>query len=116
MNRVTILLSTVALAVALVAPTGRASASPPTPMAAAKRSPQRVAVLEVEGVSCAGCSLRIRKGLKKLPGVRHISSGKGKRGKRLEVGFDRTKITPGRIAAAIEKAGFEARVVAVRKR
>lgn len=116
MNRVKILLSSAVLTAAFLAPIGDAGASPPAPLAATKASHQRVAVLDVEGVSCAGCSLRIRNHLRKLVGVSRISGAKGKNKKRLEVEFDKTKVTPTRIAAVIEKAGFEARVVAVRRR
>lgn len=73
-------------------------------------SESRSVTLEVDGVSCASCSLAIRKALKKVDGVRGIDEGESK--ELLIVQVDASKITDEALVQAVKKAGFGAKVVA----
>ncbi len=65
--------------------------------------------IEVDEVSCASCSLTIRKSLKKLSGIQKISKGKSKKLVVIEFESGEVKVTA--ILHAIEEAGFNARIV-----
>ncbi len=84
------------------------------PIALEKKSSARTALLDVEGVRCGACSLRIRKALKKLDGVEAVRAGKSK--KRVLVDYDSKKTSPSQIAARVEKTGFGCRVAGDRGR
>ncbi|MFS2116910.1 heavy-metal-associated domain-containing protein, partial [Herbaspirillum frisingense] len=62
--------------------------------------------LDIEGMSCASCVMRVEKALKKIPGVTEVS---------VNLATERASIAtadavpPATLIAAIEKAGYQAR-------
>ncbi|MCC6474100.1 MAG: heavy metal translocating P-type ATPase [Burkholderiales bacterium] len=58
----------------------------------------------IEGMSCANCSARLERALRKLPGVEAASVNLASA--RASVSYDEQSQTPGNIAAAITEAGY----------
>lgn len=68
---------------------------------------QKKAILSIEGMTCGGCPLVIKKGLEGMDGVDKASiSYKDKRG---EVVYDPEKVTAEEIIKKVEELGFRAR-------
>lgn len=62
------------------------------------------ATLKVKGMSCQHCVMSVTKALSQLDGVKNVQVDLAKG----EVRFDNTKeVASGRIAKAIEEAGYE---------
>lgn len=108
-----------ALSIALLGSLAWAATGPANPETAtgAPETPARLdanqvrsVTLEVDGVSCASCSLTIRKALKKVDGVKSIDEGKSK--EFLIVKVDPAKVSDDTLVQAVKKAGFGAKVVA----
>jgi copper chaperone CopZ len=92
-------MSAVAVAVggALVATSAR-------PTHAGERAPAGRVTLEVPEVTCAGCSLPVRKALKQAGGVTGVEEGATKT--RIIVSFEPAAGRPGAYVDAIRRAGF----------
>ncbi len=71
--------------------------------------PMAHAELALEGMSCAACAARIEKVLGKLPGV---TASVNFASERASLGFPEGSYAPAALVAAVQKAGFDARVVA----
>ena len=83
-----------------------AEVSPSIPVAAAGI---KTAMLSVEGMTCASCSMTIRLTLKKLDGVKEAIVKVDT--KRAVVQYDPAKVTPQQLAEAVSKAGYKATVL-----
>jgi Cu+-exporting ATPase len=60
--------------------------------------------LSVTGMTCASCSSRVEKALKKAPGV--LDANVNLASEQATVSYDSTQITPGQLAEAVERAGY----------
>ncbi len=60
--------------------------------------------IDVEGMTCASCSTRVERGLKKLPGV--VAADVNLAAERAELRFDPERIDPQRIVEAIAETGY----------
>jgi copper chaperone CopZ len=89
--------SSLGLAARNVAPSG---ASQPAP-ADAKLT------VSVEGVSCASCTLSIRRALKRLEGVKTVQAGSEPN--QAVVTYDPDKVKPEQIVQTIDELGFKTR-------
>ena len=87
-----------------------ASETPALPLAAQPRT----AVIAVEGVDCAGCTVKIRKALSLLEGVSDVRGGAAKN--EIVVDFDLARVGPKALVEAVKKAGFESSVTKLEKR
>ncbi|WP_330219986.1 heavy metal translocating P-type ATPase [Acidihalobacter prosperus] len=58
----------------------------------------------VEGMTCASCSARVERGLRKLPGVAEANVNLAT--ERAEVRFDPQRLTPARVVDAIHETGY----------
>lgn len=81
----------------------------------AGRAAQRVAELEIRGMTCASCAMRVEKALAKVPGVTRASVNLATEKATVEASADATntdadaaKALTRQLVAAIEKAGYEA--------
>jgi mercuric ion transport protein len=72
----------------------------------------RLVMLHVDGMSCAACSVSIRKSLSKLDGTHEVRVDVD--AKRVSVSFDPQHVTPPAIVAAIEGVGYHATVEGTR--
>lgn len=85
----------------------------PTASSAADKAPQSTPLervsLKVEGMTCGGCALAVRKTLEKQKGVLHakVSLEKGQ----AEVEAIKGKVRPEDLAAAVTKIGYKATVI-----
>ncbi len=66
--------------------------------------PEQQIHLAITGMTCASCSTRVAKALKKAPGV--IDATVNLASEQAEVRFDPALVTPDRLAAAVEEAGY----------
>jgi copper chaperone CopZ len=62
----------------------------------------------IDGMHCQGCVKSVTGALSNVPGVKRVDVSLGTNSATVE--FDGTSASPATIAAAIESAGFEARV------
>ena len=76
------------------------SMSPPT-------APAQRLDLPIEGMSCAACAVRVERGLNKLEGVEATVNYATERA---SVRFDAGRVTPDELVAAVEAAGYAARL------
>ncbi|MDQ3711541.1 MAG: mercuric transporter MerT family protein [Acidobacteriota bacterium] len=67
----------------------------------------KTVVIEVEGMTCAGCEPHINETLKKLNGV--VSAEASYQNKNVKVVYNPKKIPPGQIKKAINEIGYRAR-------
>ncbi|QBR00155.1 heavy metal translocating P-type ATPase [Paraburkholderia pallida] len=78
----------------------------------AERAGRRVAELEIRGMTCASCAMRVEKALAKVPGVTrasvNLATEKATVEARAEAGGDAAKALTVQLVAAVEKAGYEA--------
>lgn len=63
-------------------------------------------VIPVEGMSCVSCAARIKKTLAAIDGVAHVEVSLGERSARVR--FDSSRVSPDRLAAAINGLGYHA--------
>jgi len=63
-------------------------------------------VLEIQGMTCGHCAMRVQKALTELPGVRKATVTL--QPARASVEYDEGAATPGQLAAAVTKAGYTA--------
>ncbi|TDG07315.1 copper-translocating P-type ATPase [Paraburkholderia guartelaensis] len=75
----------------------------------AERTDTAVAELEVHGMTCASCAMRVEKALAKVPGVTRASVNLATEKATVEAS---SGVAPAALVAAIEKAGYEAMPVA----
>ncbi|MFL9963565.1 heavy metal translocating P-type ATPase [Paraburkholderia sediminicola] len=73
--------------------------------AAAPPAPSRLAELEIGGMTCASCALRVERALAKVPGVTRVSVNLATERARVE---SDASVEPETLAAAVHKAGYEA--------
>ena len=69
----------------------------------------KLAVLDVQGMTCSLCPITIRKALEQVPGVLEAKADFATR--RTEVKYDPDKVTPQRLAQAVSEAGFPAKII-----
>lgn len=62
--------------------------------------------VHVDGVTCASCTIGIRKALKQLDGVGKVTMN----GTDAGVSYDPARVDPQRIVGAIDKLGYKARI------
>ncbi len=67
---------------------------------------QETVTIQIEGMTCEGCAVSIRKALKHLEGVKSVDVSFKK--KRAIVKYDPAKVTPEQMAAAINQIGYKA--------
>jgi Cu+-exporting ATPase len=60
--------------------------------------------MSVTGMTCASCSNRVEKALKKVPGV--VSANVNLANEQASVSFDATQVAPSQLLDAVEKAGY----------
>lgn len=63
--------------------------------------------IRIEGMHCDGCAQRVRRVLEREPGVQKAEVSL--RGSEAHVQYDEGRITPDRVNAVVERAGFTAR-------
>ena len=63
-------------------------------------------IIPVEGLSCASCSIAVRRALKKMDGVKSILPGP--REDQALVTYDASKVNPAQMVEAINSLGFKA--------
>ena len=80
--------------------------------AAATPPPPGLAELEIGGMTCASCALRVEKALAKVPGVTRASVNLATERARVE---SDAAVDPETLAAAVHKAGYEATPSAPRR-
>ncbi|WP_413184062.1 heavy metal translocating P-type ATPase [Paraburkholderia sacchari] len=80
-----------------------------------ERAGRRVAELEIRGMTCASCAMRVEKALAKVPGVTRASVNLATEKATVETNAEAGGNTPEALAlqlvAAVEKAGYEAEPV-----
>lgn len=81
--------------------------------AEAKVANKRSVVLNIEGMTCAACTLTVRTALKSLDGV--MSATVQLAEKRAVVEYDAAKVTPQGMVEAVGKAGYKASVAQAQK-
>ncbi|MCH2111185.1 MAG: heavy-metal-associated domain-containing protein [Polyangiaceae bacterium] len=81
----------------------------PTPTVPLEKVHRTKVTLALQGMHCAGCSIKIRKALLKLNGVLSLSDGASK--KELVVHFDDRLIHHKDLIKAVEEIGYGAKVV-----
>src|SRR5712692_11638309 len=64
------------------------------------------AVLDLEGMTCASCAMRIEKGLKKVPGVKYASVNLAT--ERADVTFDPVLTNVEQMVRSVEAVGYKA--------
>jgi copper chaperone CopZ len=69
-------------------------------------------VLDVGGVSCAGCNLTIRNALMHLDGVRDLRGHQDDK-RRLDVDYEAATVAPQQIATLLTEAGYETSISGV---
>ena len=80
------------------------------PSAASQSSAVAVKLtVSVEGVSCASCTLSIRRALKKVDGVKSVQAGSEPN--QAVVTYDPGKVKPQQIVQIIDELGFKTRTV-----
>ena len=62
--------------------------------------------IPVQGLTCASCSINVRRALKKMDGIKSIEPGTHEN--EAIVTYDAAKVTPQQMVDAIAKAGFTA--------
>ena len=72
------------------------------------RQALRETVIVVSGMFCSSCSSAVEQALKKVDGV--VAAQVDFTTERARVRYDGNKVTPRRMAEAIRKAGYQARV------
>ncbi len=76
------------------------------PPAATQETNMKIVVIPVEGMSCVACAARIKKTLTAIDGVGEAEVNLGER--RARVRFDPSRLSPERLAAAINALGYHA--------
>lgn len=87
--------------------------SPPSPLAAGATGPQadqkiqvKTVVIPVEGMACVACSATVKRALKSIDGVFKVEVSLEKR--TAQVTYAPDQLSPDRLVAAINKAGYKA--------
>jgi copper chaperone CopZ len=81
------------------------AAGTPAPAAQTASADAKVTI-PVEGLTCASCSLTVRRALKKMDGVKKIEPGPQEN--EAVVTYDASKVKPEQFVKAINKLGFKA--------
>jgi len=64
--------------------------------------------LKLSGMHCAACSVKIRKALKAMDGVKELSEGKSK--KHLLIKYNSALVTPAALVKKVKETGYQATV------
>jgi P-type Cu+ transporter len=78
----------------------------------AERTGRRVAELEIRGMTCASCAMRVEKALAKVPGVTRALVNLATEKATVEGSDDAANAFVGQLVAAVVKAGYDAEPVA----
>ncbi len=89
-----------------IAATFASHAEGTTSPAAQTASADSKVIIPVEGLTCASCSLTVRRALKKMNGVKKIEPGPKEN--EAAVTYDASKVKPEQFVDAINKLGFKA--------
>ncbi len=73
---------------------------------APEESSSTTTAFRVEGMTCGGCEVAVKRAVKKIEGVDTVAASHKEAS--AEVTYDPAKVTPEEIVAAIEKIGFGA--------
>ena len=65
-------------------------------------------IFDVHGMTCDGCNDSVQRTLRKIAGVSHVEVSLSPGTATLEA--DTTRVTPGQIAAAISRLGYQAKL------
>src|SRR5262249_42867089 len=103
MNRLTTCLALALTAASMIRAPAAARAAA---QAGESRSTDSRVTIPVEGMTCAACSLSIRKALKKLDGVKAIEASHDKG--QAVITYDPAKVSPERMVQAINDLGYKA--------
>jgi copper chaperone len=95
----------VALATALLLLASGAQAGDPKPTSQAVATTEVTAVIPVKGMHCGGCVSHVDQSLKKVAGVKSVTTDLEKA--QTTVVFDPAKVKPEQIVAAIAETGYE---------
>ncbi len=95
----------VAVTLGIAATLASHAAGTPSPAAKLAAADSKV-IIPVEGLTCASCSLTVRRALKKLDGVKKIEPGPQEN--EAAVTYDASKVKPEQFVEAIDKLGFKA--------
>jgi len=79
-----------------------------------KTTTQETAVLEVGGMTCSSCAVRIEKALNRLPGVAQAAVNLATEQARVQ--FDPSQAGPDDLIRAVQQEGYEAKVSSVGSR
>lgn len=89
-----------------IAATFASHAAGTTPPAGSTAAADSKVIIPVEGLTCASCSLTVRRALKKMDGVKKIEPGPQEN--EAAVTYDASKVKPEQFVEAINKLGFKA--------
>jgi copper chaperone CopZ len=101
-KRLAVLIAACALGIAAVS----AGAAENAPQAAQASAGDSKVIIPVEGLTCASCSLAIRRALKNMDGVRTIEPGPQEN--EAVITYDASKVKPEQFVEAINNLGFKA--------
>ncbi|MFM0502425.1 heavy metal translocating P-type ATPase [Paraburkholderia caffeinilytica] len=85
-----------------------------TPLRPADAPPSRTTELDIGGMTCASCAMRVEKALAKVPGVTGVSVNLATETATVNLGdvAPAAGTTPDALIAAVKKAGYEATLIA----
>jgi copper chaperone CopZ len=102
-KRLAVLIAACALGITAVSAAGAAGNAPQAAQASAGDSK---VTIPVEGLTCASCSLAVRRALKKMDGVKSIEPGPQEN--EAVITYDASKVRPEQFVEAINNLGFKA--------
>jgi len=102
-HRLVVLIAASALGIVAVVP---ASAAGNAPQAASAAVGESKVIIPVEGLTCASCSLAVRRALKKMDGVKRVEPGPQEN--EALITYDASKVKLEQLVEAINSAGFKA--------
>src|SRR5579864_3854310 len=82
-----------------------------TPLRPADATPFRTTELDIGGMTCASCAMRVEKALAKVPGVAGVSVNLATETATVNLG-DAASSPPDALIEAVKKAGYEATLIA----
>ncbi len=101
-KRLAVLIAASALGMVAVFPASAAGNAPAVTAGAAESK----VIIPVDGLTCASCSLAVRRALKKMDGVRHVEPGPQEN--EALITYDASKVKPEQLVEAINSLGFKA--------
>ena len=85
-----------------------ASTGPPAQTALAVQFGMARAVIAVEGMTCAACTIAVEGGLTQIEGVQHVSANVA--GKSVAAVYDPDRVSLQQLVEAINQTGYQARL------